>query len=81
MGRRIRKRQGTLFGTLTPQGRVVKTSVIDLRKVKSNDPLAFAFGVSQARAGRPFPKERGLAPEFVRGFKLGKKKRKIIGVR
>ena len=76
-----RKKKGTMFGTLTPQGKVINVSIIDLKKVKSNDPLAFAFGVSQGRAGKPFPKRKGLAPEFVRGFKLGKKKKKIMGVK
>lgn len=71
-----RKKKGTKFGTLTPEGKLINVSVIDLNKVKSNDPLAFAFGVSQGRAGRTLPKRKGLAPEFVRGFKLGKKRRK-----
>lgn len=42
---------------------------------KSDDPLAYAYGFLQGKEGQPFPKEKGLAPEFVRGFKEGKAER------
>ena len=45
----------------------VTTHEIDLSKVKSPDPLAYAYGLVQGERGEPMPKERGLAPEFVRG--------------
>jgi hypothetical protein len=36
---KMRKKQGTLFGTLTSSGEVINKSVINLNKVKSNDPF------------------------------------------
>lgn len=52
--------------------------VIDLNKIKSDDPLAFAYGYSQGRSGIPISKEKGLAPEYVRGWKEGRKKLKKV---
>lgn len=71
----MRKKQGTLFGTLTSSGEVINKSVINLNKVKSNDPIAFAYGLHQGQTGQPFPKEKGLASEYIRGFKLGRRKK------
>jgi hypothetical protein len=45
-------------------------------KIKSKDPLAYAYGYIQAREGRKMPKDKDLAPEFKRGFKEGKIKKK-----
>lgn len=62
----------TDFGTLTPEGKVKNLMSIDLNKVKSDDPLAYAYGFSQGRSGQPMSKDKGLAPEYVRGYKEGK---------
>lgn len=70
------KRKGTVFGTLTPEGKVTNTMTIDLSKVKSNDPLAYSFGFFEGKSGKPISKEKGLASEYIRGFKEGKKAKK-----
>jgi hypothetical protein len=46
---------------------------VDLNSLDSSDPLAFAFGVLQAKAGSKLPNKRSaeykkLAPEYIRGF-------------
>jgi len=63
----------TKFGILTPEGKVEKSMAIDLSKIKSPDPLAFAYGLFQGKSGQPMSKEKGLAPEYVRGYKEGKR--------
>lgn len=66
----------TTFGTLTRNG-VVKSMEIDLHTIDSPDPLAYAYGYHQAISGMPMSKEKGLASEYVRGYKDGLKKKKI----
>lgn len=73
---KIKKKKGTVFGTLTPEGKVKNTMVINLSKVKSHDPLAYSYGFFQGKSGKPISKEKGLAPEYIRGYKEGKKARK-----
>lgn len=66
----------TQFGTMDNTGKVTKVMEIDLQKVKSDDPLAYAYGLFEGKSGRKMSKAgRGdkLAPEYVRGFKDGKK--------
>ena len=64
----------TKFGTLKPNGKVVNAMSIDLNKVKSPDPLAYAFGLFQGKLiGSRLGKTKGLAPEYIRGFKDGTK--------
>lgn len=70
-----KKSKKTKFGTLTPSGKEVDVMEIDLSKVKSPDPLAYAYGFFQGKSGKPMAKEKGLAPEYVRGYKEGKKAR------
>ena len=48
---------------------------IDLSKVKSDDPLAYSYGLFQGKSGQPMAKEKGLAPEYVRGYKEGKEQK------
>jgi hypothetical protein len=61
------------FGTLTKNG-LTNVHIVDLNTVKSSDPLAFAYGQTQAKAGVKLPslksKEyKDLAPEYIRGYK------------
>ena len=64
----------TKFDVMAKSGKVTTTHEIDLGKIKSPDPLAFAFGLTQGERGNPKPKDKDLAPEFVRGWKEGHKK-------
>jgi hypothetical protein len=68
----------TKFGILQPSGKEIITHEIDLSKVKSPDPIAFAFGLVQGERGEPLEKKRGLAPEYIRGWKEGRKKLKRV---
>jgi hypothetical protein len=63
----------TKFGVLTPQGNLVKTMEMDLSKIKSPDPLAYAYGFFQGKSGQPMSKDKDLAKEYIRGYKEGKK--------
>ena len=65
----------TQFGILTPEGKVEKSMEMDLSKIKSPDPLAYAYGFFQGKSGQPMSKEKGLAKEYIRGYKEGKKAR------
>jgi hypothetical protein len=56
-----------------------KSHVIDLSKVKSTDPLAYAYGFMQGQSRVKLPKsKRHLAPEYIRGWKDGHKKIKKV---
>jgi len=68
----------TKFGIMAKGGKVTTTHEIDLNKVKSPDPLAFAYGLVQGERGNPLPKEKDLAPEFIRGWKEGHAKHKKL---
>jgi len=71
----LKKKIGTKFGTLTPQGKVVNSMTININKLKSKDPLAYAYGMFQAKSGQKMAKaEKGdkLAPEFIRGYREAK---------
>lgn len=68
----------TKFGTLTREGKIINPMEIDLAKVKSSDPIAFAYGFFQGKSGHPISKDKGLAPEYVRGFKAGLSERKKL---
>jgi hypothetical protein len=66
----------TKFGILKPTGEEVITHEIDLSKIKSPDPIAYAYGLVQGERGEPLGKpERGekFASEFIRGWKEGHK--------
>jgi len=66
------------FIIFTKKGKAITTHDIDLSKIKSPDPLAFAYGRVQGERGNPLPKEKDLATEFVRGWKQGNKKYKKL---
>ena len=66
----------TQFGMMGESGRPVITHSIDLSKVKSSDPLAYAYGLVQGERGEPMENRSGLAPEYIRGWKDGNKKYK-----
>lgn len=69
----------TRFGILKPTGEAVTKHEIDLSKIKSSDPLAYAYGLVQGERGNPLGKpEKGekFAPEFIRGWKEGHRKYK-----
>jgi hypothetical protein len=66
------------FGILKPSGESVITHEIDLSKVKSPDPLAYAYGLVQGESGEPLGKKSGLAPEYIRGWEEGRKKLKKV---
>lgn len=70
------KKKGTQFGTLTPSGEVKNSMIIDLNKIKSPDKLVYAYGFFQGKSGQPISKDKNLAPEYIRGYKEGKKERK-----
>lgn len=72
------KRKKTQFGVMDTSGKVTMTHSIDLGKIKSPDPLAYAYGFVQGQRGTPMPKEKNLAPEFIRGWKEGRKKLKKV---
>jgi hypothetical protein len=65
------------FGILQPSGKVVKSMSIDVNKVKSPDPLAYSYGYFQAQSGQPMSKDKGLAPEYIRGYKDAKAGKKL----
>ena len=70
------KQKGTQFGTLTPSGEIKDSMVIDLSKVKSSDPLAYAYGFFHGKSGKSMSKGKNwdkLAPEYIRGYQEGKK--------
>jgi len=64
----------TKFGIIDKSGKVTTTHSIDLGKINSSDPLAYAFGLVEGERGDPIQKGKGLAPEYIRGWKDGHKK-------
>lgn len=72
----------TKFGVMAKGGKVTTTHEIDLSKVKSPDPIAYAYGLVQGERGEQMPKGEDLAPEFIRGWKEGhvkfKKLKKVL---
>lgn len=63
----------TEFSVMNKSGQVTKTHEIDLSKIKSTDPLAYAFGFVEGERGNKLSKEKNLASEYVRGWKEGHK--------
>jgi hypothetical protein len=69
----------TKFGSIDSTGKVTTTLEIDLSKVKSPDPLAYAYGFAQGQSGTKMPKnKKDLAPEYIRGWKDGHKNLKKV---
>jgi hypothetical protein len=66
----------TKFGVMAKGGKVTTTHEIDLNKIKSSDPLAYAYGLVQGERGQPLGKDKDLAPEYIRGWKKGNRKYK-----
>ena len=71
----------THFGTLGPDGKVTDGTTVEMGKIPSDDPLAFAFGFQQGLNGAKRPREGSedfaeLAPAYVEGHKLGWQVRK-----
>jgi hypothetical protein len=64
----------TKFGKIDSTGKVTITHEIDLSKVKSPDPLAYAYGFMQGQTGVKMSKDKNLASEYIRGWKDGHKK-------
>ena len=73
----------TKFGTLTPNG-VIDEMELDLEKVKSSDPLAYAYGYFHGKSGKELAKkgenglhmeDEDLAEEYIRGYNDGVKAR------
>jgi len=62
----------TKFGKLTVSGMNV-THEIDIAKIKSPDPLAYAYGFVQGERGEKLPRQKGIASEYIRGWKEGHK--------
>jgi len=69
------KYSSTQFGILTPKGEVTKSMSINLSEVKSPDPLAYSYGFFQGKTGQSISKDKDLAPEYIRGYKEGKKQK------
>ena len=63
----------TEFGKMDASGKVVTIHVIDLSKIKSPDPLAYGYGLVQGERGEPIERKKGLASEYIRGWKEGNK--------
>ena len=59
-------------------GENVITHEIDLSKIKSSDPLAYAYGLVQGERGEQKSKEKDLAPEYIRGWNDGHRKFKKL---
>jgi hypothetical protein len=73
------EKKKTKFGIMGSTGKVTVTHEIDLSKVKSPDPLAYAYGFVHGERGEPLGKpEKGdkFAPEYIRGWEEGHKKLK-----
>ena len=69
----------TKFGKIDSSGKVIITHSIDLSKIKSSDPLAYAYGFMQGQSGEKLPKKKKhLASEYIRGWKDGHKKIKKV---
>jgi hypothetical protein len=74
----------THFGVMDFSGNVTITHKIDLSKVKSKDPIAYAYGLAQGLRGESIQKsEEKLASEYIRGWNDGhknyeKKLRKVM---
>ena len=62
----------TEFGTLTPNY-VINKMEIDLNKVESNDPIAYAMGFFDGKSGQKIDDSDDLAEEYIRGFNDGVK--------
>ena len=60
----------TEFGTLTPNY-VINKMEIDLNKVESNDPIAYAMGFFDGKSGQNIDDSDDLAEEYIRGFNDG----------
>ena len=60
----------TEFGTLTPNY-VINKMEIDLNKVESNDPIAYAMGFFDGKSGQKIDDSDDLAEEYIRGFNDG----------
>lgn len=73
-----KKRPAIEFGVLSSRGNIVGAMSIDISKIKSPDPLAFAYGYFQGKTGIPKAKNKGLAPEYLRGYEKGKRERKKL---
>lgn len=71
------KSEGSKFGTLNSSGEVKDTMIIDLKKVKSPDALAYSYGYFQGKSGKAISKDKDLAPEYVRGYQDGKAGKKL----
>jgi hypothetical protein len=53
-------------------GKVVETNTmtVDVDRLDSEDPIAYAYGYHRGKMGDGYPKDiEGLAPEFLRGLK------------
>lgn len=71
----------TIFGTIDVKGNVEETIRLDINKLPSRDPLAFAYGINKGqwyiKQGTDHSKiDHGdkhseLAQEYLRGFLLG----------
>jgi hypothetical protein len=44
---------------------------INLKKIKSDDPLAYAYGYIQGKEGKQMPKDKDLAIAYKQGYKKG----------
>ena len=69
----------TQFGDLTREGKVINSMEIDLSKVRSDDPLAYAYGFFHGKSGKEMEKHRNLAKEYIRGYNDGKNEAKQNG--
>ena len=69
----------TKFGVMAKGGKVITTHEIDLSRVKSPDPLVYAYGLVQGERGESISKDKDLASEYIRGWKEGHAKYKKLG--
>lgn len=65
-------KQNIRVGKMNEKGEELSSQVIVVDDAESNDPLAFSWGRMQGQNGEPM-EEGDVAPEYVRGYNLGRK--------
>ena len=68
----------TKFGVFHPDGSLTNVINIDLNRIDSDDPIAYAYGLFHGSINTKLPnktskKYKELASEYIRGFNAAKK--------
>ena len=51
---------------------------VNVKKVKSDDPLAYSYGYIQGKEGEKISDAKNLAPAYIEGYKKGKSEREKV---